>query len=131
MPTLQLRRVPATIENILSKSLLCNNGGLPATTENMLFLNPFITSLLTVPRRLLVSQDHNEIYLIFAEYDEVYVQYVTDPNSPDPDILPRPKSKKPPGFLRMYEFGPFETVNKTDMQAFARIILAYALQQAR
>ncbi|RAK83883.1 hypothetical protein BO79DRAFT_159818, partial [Aspergillus costaricaensis CBS 115574] len=68
--------------------------------------------------RLHVSQDRHLIYLIFAEYDDKYIQYL---NNSLPPGSPRP-------FLKMHEFGPWNTLNRSDMENLGGILLAIALR---
>ncbi|CAG7950355.1 unnamed protein product [Penicillium salamii] len=68
--------------------------------------------------RLHVSQDRNEIYIIFAEYDETYVKYLDD----------KLDRSKDPGFLTMHQFGPWDIENRSDMADVGRILLAIALR---
>lgn len=68
--------------------------------------------------RLHVSQDRNEIYLIFADYDEDYVKYLDNKLGPTDE----------PGFLTMYQFGPWDTESGSDMADIGKILLAIALR---
>ncbi|OJJ68271.1 hypothetical protein ASPBRDRAFT_210162 [Aspergillus brasiliensis CBS 101740] len=81
--------------------------------------DPDFTGVLNLPgRRLHVSQDRHLIYLIFAEYDDKYIQYLTNSL---PAGSPRP-------FLKMHEFGPWNTLVRSDMEDLGGILLAIALR---
>ncbi|KAJ5213232.1 hypothetical protein N7449_000401 [Penicillium cf. viridicatum] len=69
-------------------------------------------------RRLHISQDRHQIFITFAEYDESYIQYLHN-------TLP-PKSPRP--FLKMHEFGPWNTMARSDMEDIGGILLAIALR---
>ncbi|KAL4860657.1 hypothetical protein BDV12DRAFT_181258 [Aspergillus spectabilis] len=69
-------------------------------------------------RRLLLSQNRHEIFLIFAEYDSEYLDYVTNSD----------RTTKCNSFLRMNEFGPWDILDAAHVQAIASIILAVTLQ---
>ncbi|PYH99198.1 hypothetical protein BO71DRAFT_446675 [Aspergillus ellipticus CBS 707.79] len=81
--------------------------------------DPDPTGVLNLPgRRLHVSQDRHQMFITFAEYDGNYIQYLNNtlpPNSPRP-------------FLRMHEFGPWNTMNRNDMESIGSILLAIALR---
>ncbi|XRM42140.1 hypothetical protein ABZX51_005370 [Aspergillus tubingensis] len=80
--------------------------------------DPDSTGVLNLPgRRLHVSQDRHLIYLIFAEYDDAYIQYLNNTLPPGPSP-----------FLRMREFGPWNTLNRSDMVSLGGILLAIALR---
>jgi hypothetical protein len=70
--------------------------------------------LLTDFSRVHVSQDRHQIFITFAEYDSSYVKYLNNK-------LP-PNSARP--FLRMYEFGPWNTMVRSDMEGLGGILLA-------
>lgn len=74
--------------------------------------------LLTTLSRLHISQDRHEIFITFAEYDESYIQYLNN-------TLP---SKSPRPFLKMCEFGPWNTMVRSDMEDIGGILLAIALR---
>ncbi|KAJ5922915.1 hypothetical protein N7516_010618 [Penicillium verrucosum] len=87
--------------------------------------------------RLLVSQDRHHIYLTFAEFDAGYVDYIRDtPPSPKlptrlskrPSTPPSQSSSAKPSFLKMNEYGPFETKNESHMDSLGQILLAFSLQ---
>ncbi|PYI32579.1 hypothetical protein BP00DRAFT_424761 [Aspergillus indologenus CBS 114.80] len=69
-------------------------------------------------RRLLISQNRLQIFLIVAEYDAEYVDYVTNPK----------RKEECKSFLRMHEFGPWDIVNSKEVGDIAAIILAVTLQ---
>lgn len=64
-------------------------------------------------RRLLVSQDRDEIYLTWASYNDDYVKYLTDPTFDGSLGWP---------FLEMNEIGPFMTRNHRHMRRLAQYI---------
>ncbi|PWY84810.1 hypothetical protein BO70DRAFT_361208 [Aspergillus heteromorphus CBS 117.55] len=66
-----------------------------------------------------VSRNRHQIFTTFAEYDENYIRFLND--DPFPAGAPRP-------FLKMHEFGPWETTNRTDMKQVGSILLAIALR---
>ncbi|KAI0808758.1 hypothetical protein GGR55DRAFT_650718 [Xylaria sp. FL0064] len=69
-------------------------------------------------RRLLISQDRDEIFLTFGQFDKNYVDY----------ICHKTKDVRVTSPLVMYEFGPFDVGEKTDMRVVREIVLAYALE---
>ncbi|RAL00823.1 uncharacterized protein BO80DRAFT_434909 [Aspergillus ibericus CBS 121593] len=69
-------------------------------------------------RRLHVSQDRHQIFLIFADYTEDYIRYL---NNTLPPESPRP-------FLKMNEFGPWDTTPVSEMMQVGSILLAIALR---
>ncbi|KAL2814678.1 hypothetical protein BDW59DRAFT_177902 [Aspergillus cavernicola] len=69
-------------------------------------------------RRLLISQNRHEIYLIIAEYDAEYVDYITNPK----------RDKKCNSFIKMNEYGPWDISNRNQVESIASIILAVTLQ---
>ncbi|KAE8349396.1 hypothetical protein BDV28DRAFT_141318 [Aspergillus coremiiformis] len=81
--------------------------------------DPDPTGVLNLPgRRLHVSQDRHQIFITFAEYDATYFQYLDN-------TLP-PSSPRP--FLKMHEFGPWNTEVRKDMESVGSILLAIALR---
>ncbi|KAE8155000.1 hypothetical protein BDV25DRAFT_146823 [Aspergillus avenaceus] len=81
--------------------------------------DPDPRGVLNLPgRRLHVSQDRHQIFITFAEYDSSYIQYLNNTLPPD---SPRP-------FLKMHEFGPWNTMVKNDMENIGSILLAIALR---
>ncbi|KXG53992.1 uncharacterized protein PGRI_010420 [Penicillium griseofulvum] len=68
--------------------------------------------------RLHVSQDRHQIFITFAEYDSRYIQYLNN-------TLP-PKSPRP--FLKMHEFGPWNTMDRGELENIGGILLAIALR---
>lgn len=71
----------------------------------------------TICRRIHVSQDRQEIFLTFAEYDDDYLAYLNDKT---------PRSTAP-SFLTMHQYGPWDTENPSDMAKLGPILLAIAL----
>ncbi|OJD10982.1 hypothetical protein ACJ73_09640 [Blastomyces percursus] len=69
-------------------------------------------------RRLLLSQDRHEIYIILADYDADYVDYLTNPN----------RDSACQSFLTMNEFGPWDISDAGAVEEIASIILAVTLQ---
>lgn len=65
--------------------------------------------------RLLISQDRHEVYLNFAEFDDLYIGYV------------KGRSKAPVSLLRMHEYGPFDITNGKHMKALGEIVLAFEI----
>ncbi|CAH0038854.1 unnamed protein product, partial [Clonostachys rhizophaga] len=70
----------------------------------------------TMHRRLLVSQDREDIYLIVATFNDDYVQYISHRNSTP--------SKSTKSFLVMQEYGPFSVYNHDLMSQLGRTMLA-------
>ncbi|KAK2762227.1 hypothetical protein FQN54_001237 [Arachnomyces sp. PD_36] len=68
-------------------------------------------------RHLLISQDRDEIYLTFAQFDEAYRDYVMQKRPPT----------DPPSFMKMREYGPWKTKNTKDMAHLSRFLLAFTL----
>ncbi|PYI05846.1 hypothetical protein BO78DRAFT_407843 [Aspergillus sclerotiicarbonarius CBS 121057] len=69
-------------------------------------------------RRFHVSQDRHEIWLILAEYDERYLNYLKgDYNETEAR-----------SFLTMHEIGPWDTQSKEAMKHLGPILLALALR---
>ncbi|KAL2821899.1 hypothetical protein BJX63DRAFT_377390 [Aspergillus granulosus] len=68
-------------------------------------------------KRLHLSQDRHEIYLTVAEYDYEYVRYLKDK-----DYKPTSKS-----FMRMQQFGPWDTLIRKDMEKLGPILLGISL----
>ncbi|KAH7306016.1 hypothetical protein B0I35DRAFT_443701 [Stachybotrys elegans] len=67
-------------------------------------------------RRLLVSQDHEEIYLNVATFDNQYVSYVQG------------HITTTTSFLRIQQYGPFNVGKTKDMKYLGRLLLAVTLQ---
>ncbi|RAL03730.1 uncharacterized protein BO80DRAFT_268743 [Aspergillus ibericus CBS 121593] len=67
-------------------------------------------------RRILLSQDRHEIFITVAEYDDKYLDFLD--GNPGPDRA----------FLRMHEFGPWNTQSVKDMKQVAVILVAMALR---
>ena len=71
-------------------------------------------------RRLLISQDRDEIYLTLAKYPSEYPAYLQGKLSPSrKDALP---------FLTMQEYGPWVIESKSNMRHFSTVIMSYCLQ---
>lgn len=68
-------------------------------------------------RRLLISQDHNEIYLNVAEFDWKYVEYIQGKRRPDASNC----------FLKMREYGPFRLNESGHMKWLGKILLGVTI----
>lgn len=75
------------------------------------------------PRRLLVSQDHHEIYLIFGVFDSGYVRFTQGLDDDDDDD---DQDAKVPPLLEMIEYGPFDIRERHHMSTLSKFILAYS-----
>lgn len=71
-------------------------------------------------RRLLISQDSNEIYLTIAKYDAAYVNYI---------LGDAEATSGKPSLMTMHQYGPWKTMNHEDMENLGILILAFTLQQ--
>ena len=71
-------------------------------------------------RRLIISQDKDDIYMTFAEFDAAYTKYITTGQADDDEP-----------FLKMYEFGPYNTNNPRHMRAVAIHTLAFVLDHVK
>ncbi|KAF5233430.1 hypothetical protein FANTH_12546 [Fusarium anthophilum] len=69
--------------------------------------------------RLLVSQDHGEIYLIIASFNAEYVEYICARSV-------RRATKD--SFLEMNEYGPFFVKDPKHMKQLGTILLAVSIQ---
>ncbi|MCJ1249917.1 hypothetical protein MMC30_007143 [Trapelia coarctata] len=68
-------------------------------------------------RRLLISQDRHEVYLTVARYNTEYINYITNKEDSGKD------------FLRMTEYGPYSTMERSAVKRLGHILLAFALQE--
>ena len=68
-------------------------------------------------RRLLISQDRHEIYVIVARYGTKYMDYVTRNADPGNE------------FLEMTEYGAYDTRTRDAMEELGILILAFVLQE--
>ncbi|KAL2821904.1 hypothetical protein BJX63DRAFT_427265 [Aspergillus granulosus] len=66
-------------------------------------------------RRIHVSQDRHEIWVIIADYDDSYLRYLEGEDDPD-------------AFMTMQEYGPWFTDNLNHMRHLAPILVAIALR---
>ncbi|KAL4946272.1 hypothetical protein BDV06DRAFT_183087 [Aspergillus oleicola] len=66
-------------------------------------------------RRIHVCQDRHEIYIIYAEYDNEYLEYLGGEEKPD-------------AFMTLYEFGPWDTEDLEHMVHLAPILVSIALR---
>ncbi|KAK2755879.1 hypothetical protein FQN54_005675 [Arachnomyces sp. PD_36] len=69
-------------------------------------------------RRVMISQNHREIYLIIATYDWKYVEYIRNGLNPAGE----------PSFMTMNSFGPFVPGLKGNMERLGSIIVAFTQQ---
>lgn len=79
--------------------------------------------------RLLVSQDRENIYLTFAEFNSSYVHYIRE-TTPGPNVS-TPRGKKPStgsNFLKMNEYGPFNIGKDNHMDSLGHILLAFTIR---
>ncbi|EMT64115.1 hypothetical protein FOC4_g10010601 [Fusarium odoratissimum] len=73
-------------------------------------------------RRLLLSQDHGEVYLIIATFDYQYVEYICALGTGS-----RGKGGTH-SFLEMREYGPFEVKSPEQMEQLGIILLGASIQ---
>ena len=70
-------------------------------------------------RRLLVSQDSVEIYLVVAEFETTYRNY----------LLVKDQSESTErSFMTMYQYGPWKTAVKEHMEQLGKLLLAFTLK---
>ncbi|RAK88496.1 hypothetical protein BO79DRAFT_228545 [Aspergillus costaricaensis CBS 115574] len=69
-------------------------------------------------RRLLWSMNRHELYIIIAEYNGDYVDYLTNPRG----------QAECESFMTMNQFGPWDIRDSTQVAEFAAILLAVTLQ---
>ena len=77
-------------------------------------------------RRILVSQDRDEIYVTFATYDESYIEYILQGEkkvNPLRKAVKNITGDKESSFLTMHEYGPFITNAPNHMRYFGWLIL--------
>ncbi|PYI31145.1 hypothetical protein BP00DRAFT_425792 [Aspergillus indologenus CBS 114.80] len=75
-------------------------------------------SLNKTGRRLHVSQNRHEVFLIFAEYDQDYLDYLDNKPTPGTGVH----------FLTMHEYGPWDITSSSQMSELGTILLAIALR---
>ncbi|KAJ5902346.1 hypothetical protein N7495_002874 [Penicillium taxi] len=75
---------------------------------------------------LLVAQDLHEIYLVIATFDDQYIGYLTEQDQPDAPLLPVPDARF--AFLKMQEYGPWNTQAPSNMKKLAEIFIALSFQ---
>ncbi|GAD92741.1 conserved hypothetical protein [Paecilomyces variotii No. 5] len=63
-----------------------------------------------------ISQNRQFVYIIFAEYDDNYIEYLKDGTVTDGS------------FLTMHEFGPWDVFDPRHMKEFGTIVLALTLR---
>ncbi|KAL4966500.1 uncharacterized protein BDV14DRAFT_171191 [Aspergillus stella-maris] len=68
-------------------------------------------------RRIHVCQDRHEIYLVYAEYDDDYLKYLGGEEKPD-------------AFMKLHQFGGWDTGDLESMVHLAPILVAIALRAA-
>ncbi|EGX88300.1 hypothetical protein CCM_08343 [Cordyceps militaris CM01] len=76
-------------------------------------------------RRLLLSQDKDEVFCTVASFRPAYVRYIcdwTDTTQEDEDI------KNDEGFLKMDQQGPFMVARDKHMELLGKLLLAYVIQ---
>ncbi|TVY79707.1 hypothetical protein Focb16_v008611 [Fusarium oxysporum f. sp. cubense] len=83
---------------------------------------PVLKKPITKFRRLLVSQDHGEVYLIIATFDYQYVEYICALGTGS-----RGKGSTH-SFLEMREYGPFEVKSPEQMEQLGIILLGASIQ---
>lgn len=79
----------------------------------------FEMTKLTWSSRVLISQDHTEIYVTIAEHDRSYSGYLYEE-----------VSFEDAGFLKMHRFGPFYIHSKSNMERLGgllKVLLPYAV----
>ncbi|KAE8148500.1 hypothetical protein BDV25DRAFT_168393 [Aspergillus avenaceus] len=69
-------------------------------------------------RRFLLCQNRHEIYLVVADYDADYVDYVTNPG----------RDSECQSFLKMNQLGPWSIADPADIMTIATVILAMTMQ---
>lgn len=77
-------------------------------------------------RRVIISQDHQEIYVTFAEYDDAYIKYIRPNNQAE---LSQALAQSP--FMTMHQFGPWPCSKSSLMKNLGPIILGLTIQQSR
>lgn len=77
-------------------------------------------------RRLLVSQDHGEIYITIAEYDSTYERFLGLHHSANPSGKISDTS-----FLKMHCYGPWNTKSKNDLRHVCLILVALSFYLAK
>lgn len=70
-------------------------------------------------RRLLVSQDSNEIYLTVAEFESTYRNYLLFEDQDE--SIER-------SFMTMYQYGPWNITFKEHMEQLGKLLLAFTLR---
>ena len=73
-----------------------------------------------------MSQDRHQIFLTFATYDKNYVDYVSGNLTAE---VGQSKESGSNPFLKMNEFGPFNTTIESHMRCLGYYILAFTLQE--
>ncbi|OCK89316.1 uncharacterized protein K441DRAFT_619673 [Cenococcum geophilum 1.58] len=79
-----------------------------------------------ISRRVIISQDHQEIYVTFAEYDDAYIKYIRPNNQAE---LSQALAQSP--FMTMHQFGPWPCSKSSLMKNLGPIILGLTIQQSR
>ncbi|KAJ5667886.1 uncharacterized protein N7477_006456, partial [Penicillium maclennaniae] len=65
--------------------------------------------------RMLISQDHKEIFMTIASYSATYTQYLQGTKGQHAD------------FLTLYEYGPWRIQSRTHMEHFARLVVGFCM----
>ena len=86
------------------------------TTAPFYFNRTFGILRIALLRRLLISQDRDEIYLTVASFDTDYVEYICG------------KKNTATSFLEMRPYGGFNTGSASHMRGLGELILAFCLQ---
>ncbi|RDW84141.1 uncharacterized protein DSM5745_04467 [Aspergillus mulundensis] len=73
-------------------------------------------------RRIHLCQDRHEVFILYAEYTEKYLEYLRTGAGA--------KSDDPETFLTMHEFGPWDTTDPDRMKHLAPIVVAIAMRAA-
>ncbi|OAA77352.1 hypothetical protein LEL_04175 [Akanthomyces lecanii RCEF 1005] len=76
-------------------------------------------------RRLLVSQDRDDIYFTVCTFSDEYIRYIRREMSQTQMIASR---KNKSGFMTMKRQGPYKLGDPTMMRSVSKIILAFCLQ---
>ncbi|GAD99543.1 hypothetical protein ANI_1_812114 [Paecilomyces variotii No. 5] len=66
---------------------------------------------------VIISQDHNELYVTFASFHEGYLRYLKDQDAPITENT----------YLKLQSYGPFCTYRKDRMKSFASLVIAMTL----
>lgn len=67
-------------------------------------------------RRIHIAQDRNDVFVTIAEYDGSYLDYLNN------------KTSSSHSFLRMHQYGPWNTLNASDVRDLGAVLLAISLR---